>query len=289
MFWAVGPENSGVGLEHPRASASQCVAHRVAGLTPVPVVTKEPWSVGQPPYKGHICRVERSSPQGRENRVRRRHELPQWNGAASEAAVRVSWRALSARRPGGLGGRQIPPGRPLCRPHFRSSVLPPSPKSKLGNPVRASFGLLRMIAFTGNSACRFSPLPQREPANIGPLSHRHGKACAQMPPRMDTVLGGRKAHRSGLALSRGRAAALASLLVLTGTATATAAPQRQRQPVHALGALAQLPGVKGCLVDRSRHTRGCKRVRALQGPGPLLGSCSSPPKAPGTGATESPS
>lgn len=89
---------------------------------------------------------------------------------------------------------------------------------------------------------------------------------------MDTVLGGRKAHRSGLALSRGRAAALASLLVLTGTATATAAPQRQRQPVHALGALAQLPGVKGCLVDRSRHTRGCKRVRALQGPGPLLGS-----------------
>jgi DNA-binding beta-propeller fold protein YncE len=67
-------------------------------------------------------------------------------------------------------------------------------------------------------------------------------------------------------------AALALVVGLIVPATARAAPQRQRQPVQALGTLAQLPGAKGCLVDRSMHTRGCKRVRALRGPGPLLGS-----------------
>ncbi len=38
------------------------------------------------------------------------------------------------------------------------------------------------------------------------------------------------------------------------------------------GALAQLPGPSGCLVDRSTPRRGCTSVRALRGAAPFLGS-----------------
>jgi DNA-binding beta-propeller fold protein YncE len=52
----------------------------------------------------------------------------------------------------------------------------------------------------------------------------------------------------------------------------------QLVPADALGAptaqgsLAQLGGPGGCLVDRSEPRRGCKEVRALDGPAPFLGS-----------------
>jgi DNA-binding beta-propeller fold protein YncE len=77
------------------------------------------------------------------------------------------------------------------------------------------------------------------------------------------------------ALSRARRwLAVVALAVLTFPAAAFAAPtaQRNRQPVSALGSLAQLAGPSGCLVDRSKPSGGCGRVRALHGPGPLLGS-----------------
>ena len=38
------------------------------------------------------------------------------------------------------------------------------------------------------------------------------------------------------------------------------------------GALKQLPGARGCLVDRSTPTKGCGTARALEGPGPFMGS-----------------
>ncbi len=38
------------------------------------------------------------------------------------------------------------------------------------------------------------------------------------------------------------------------------------------GTLTQLAGTHGCLVDRSAKTGGCARVRALDGPGPFMGS-----------------
>jgi DNA-binding beta-propeller fold protein YncE len=55
-----------------------------------------------------------------------------------------------------------------------------------------------------------------------------------------------------------------------GALGATTPPNRQ--PVSAQGSLSQLSGVSGCLVDRSRASRGCTRARALRGPAPLLGS-----------------
>jgi DNA-binding beta-propeller fold protein YncE len=61
-------------------------------------------------------------------------------------------------------------------------------------------------------------------------------------------------------------------LIAPAGALATPAPQRSRQPITALGALSQLSGPSGCLVDRSRPRAGCRRVRALSGPAPLLGS-----------------
>ncbi|HUB35614.1 MAG TPA: beta-propeller fold lactonase family protein [Solirubrobacteraceae bacterium] len=55
---------------------------------------------------------------------------------------------------------------------------------------------------------------------------------------------------------------------------ALAAPARTpaRARETAVGSLAQLRGASGCLVDRSQAAGGCRRVRALQGPAPFLGS-----------------
>jgi DNA-binding beta-propeller fold protein YncE len=68
--------------------------------------------------------------------------------------------------------------------------------------------------------------------------------------------------------------ALAALgaVALPATAPAAPTPQRSRPPVTALGALIQLPGSSGCLVDRSSRGAGCTRARALAGPAPFLGS-----------------
>ena len=61
-------------------------------------------------------------------------------------------------------------------------------------------------------------------------------------------------------------------LLLPASVSAAPTPQRSRPPVTTLGALVQLPGSSGCLVDGSSHGRGCTRVRALTGPAPFLGS-----------------
>ncbi len=68
--------------------------------------------------------------------------------------------------------------------------------------------------------------------------------------------------------------ALILLVSLTGASVALGAPspQRSRPPVTPLGALVQLHGAKGCLVDRSASGSNCTRVRALRGPAPFLGS-----------------
>jgi DNA-binding beta-propeller fold protein YncE len=50
------------------------------------------------------------------------------------------------------------------------------------------------------------------------------------------------------------------------------APERSRPPITALGAIVQLRGPSGCLVDRATRVRGCTPVRALRGPAPFLGS-----------------
>jgi DNA-binding beta-propeller fold protein YncE len=61
-------------------------------------------------------------------------------------------------------------------------------------------------------------------------------------------------------------------LVAPAAALAASTPPVARQPVSALGSLSQLPGLSGCLVDRSKTGTGCARVRALGGPAPFLGS-----------------
>ncbi len=67
--------------------------------------------------------------------------------------------------------------------------------------------------------------------------------------------------------------ALAGLVVLALPATALAATTtQQQQQAPRSGTLSQLPGARGCLVDRSAHPGGCGTARALKGPGPFMGS-----------------
>ena len=74
-------------------------------------------------------------------------------------------------------------------------------------------------------------------------------------------------------LSRGLKALLA-VTTLALPAAALAAPASASAVVHRspIGSLAQLPGKSGCLADRSTAGHGCTPVRALRGPGLLLGS-----------------
>ncbi|MFZ0042217.1 MAG: beta-propeller fold lactonase family protein [Solirubrobacteraceae bacterium] len=67
---------------------------------------------------------------------------------------------------------------------------------------------------------------------------------------------------------------LTALLALTvpGAALGAASPHSSRQPVSALGALSQLSGKNGCVAGAAKPRAGCRRVRALSGPAPLLGS-----------------
>lgn len=77
-------------------------------------------------------------------------------------------------------------------------------------------------------------------------------------------------------LSRRSSCALVALTVVALAAPAgalgAATPPVARQPVSALGSVVQLRGTSGCLVDRSKRGSRCRRVRALQGPAPFLGS-----------------
>ena len=67
-------------------------------------------------------------------------------------------------------------------------------------------------------------------------------------------------------------AALALPATAAAQKTPSKQPQPQRAPVQPLGSLVQLNGKAGCLVDRSARKAGCTTVRALDGPGPFLGS-----------------
>jgi DNA-binding beta-propeller fold protein YncE len=49
-------------------------------------------------------------------------------------------------------------------------------------------------------------------------------------------------------------------------------PRGAKHPANSTGTLMQLPGVRGCVVDRSTPQSECRSVRALEGPAPLLGS-----------------
>jgi DNA-binding beta-propeller fold protein YncE len=74
------------------------------------------------------------------------------------------------------------------------------------------------------------------------------------------------------------ACALLAVGALAAPAAALGATKPARPQVSAVGALVQLPGKGGCLVARSaaakgsKAPRGCRRVRALGGPAPFLGS-----------------
>jgi DNA-binding beta-propeller fold protein YncE len=68
-----------------------------------------------------------------------------------------------------------------------------------------------------------------------------------------------------------------AVVALVLPAQAFAAPAKHdsgRKIPNALqpGALTQLPGARGCLVDRSAPAKGCGTARALEGPGPFMGS-----------------
>jgi DNA-binding beta-propeller fold protein YncE len=69
--------------------------------------------------------------------------------------------------------------------------------------------------------------------------------------------------------------AVFALLVLALPVGASAKPplaKPQGRRAVPRGTLAQLPGSRGCLVDRSKPVAGCSKARALVGPGPFMGS-----------------
>jgi DNA-binding beta-propeller fold protein YncE len=63
-----------------------------------------------------------------------------------------------------------------------------------------------------------------------------------------------------------------SALLLAASALAATKPNGGGQQKPKSGTLSQLPGLSGCLVDRSKPVNGCGTVRALKGPGPFMGS-----------------
>ncbi len=68
---------------------------------------------------------------------------------------------------------------------------------------------------------------------------------------------------------------ISSVIALAFAAGAIAKPpvaKPQSEATAVRGALVQLPGSRGCLVDRSKPAAGCGRARALLGPGPFMGS-----------------
>ncbi len=69
-------------------------------------------------------------------------------------------------------------------------------------------------------------------------------------------------------------AALTLLATLALPAAAPAAPPARHgpRPLQALGTLTQLPGARGCLVGGSKAPPSCGTARALEGPGPFMGS-----------------
>ncbi len=76
-------------------------------------------------------------------------------------------------------------------------------------------------------------------------------------------------------LSRRTVGLLVALVALVLPAGALAAPAAHRhagKKAAQQGTLKQLPGPRGCLADRSTPAKGCGTARALEGPGPFMGS-----------------
>ena len=67
---------------------------------------------------------------------------------------------------------------------------------------------------------------------------------------------------------------VSALLAMAAPAIATAAPGQPTAPaaIATADSLVQLPGSKGCTVDRAVAKPGCRSARALDGPAPFLGS-----------------
>lgn len=66
--------------------------------------------------------------------------------------------------------------------------------------------------------------------------------------------------------------ALTALVVLAQPAGALGAPKQPARKAPKPGTLTQLAGKRGCLVDRSSKAGDCAEARALNGPGPFMGS-----------------
>jgi DNA-binding beta-propeller fold protein YncE len=66
--------------------------------------------------------------------------------------------------------------------------------------------------------------------------------------------------------------ALTALVVLTLPPAALGVPKQAARQTPKPGTLTQLAGKRGCLVDRSSKAGSCGRARALDGPGPFMGS-----------------
>lgn len=73
---------------------------------------------------------------------------------------------------------------------------------------------------------------------------------------------------------RSLAATSVAALAFSASAAAAAPPVAKVQDKQAAerGTLVQLPGSSGCLVDRSKPSGSCGKARALEGPGPFMGS-----------------
>ena len=65
---------------------------------------------------------------------------------------------------------------------------------------------------------------------------------------------------------------LVAALGLPSSALGAPQPERRQLTPRLPGSLAQLPGSRGCLVDRSAASGRCGTARMLKGPGPFMGS-----------------
>lgn len=65
---------------------------------------------------------------------------------------------------------------------------------------------------------------------------------------------------------------LLAAVLASGAVGAASVPHRSRPPVAPRGTLVQPKGANGCLVDASSARHDCTHVRALLGPGPIVGS-----------------
>lgn len=70
----------------------------------------------------------------------------------------------------------------------------------------------------------------------------------------------------------GRAFAVVAVLLAVGLGFSSAAVAAPKKPKPAPGSLTQLAGKRGCLVDRASKAGTCGKARALNGPGPFMGS-----------------